>query len=74
MRAELQAYVAATRCPATRTGAQPTPARCPAWQARIASPIARWDLPVPGGAEEDDVLLGSDDVQRAQVRDQVPRR
>jgi hypothetical protein len=23
--------------------------RCPAWQARIAIPVARWVLPVPGG-------------------------
>ena len=26
--------------------------RCPAWQPRMASPIAKWVLPVPGGAEE----------------------
>ena len=45
--------------------------RCPAWQARIASPVARCVLPVPGGPEEDHVVFGGDEVQGAQVRDHL---
>ena len=45
--------------------------RCPAWQPRIASPIARWVLPVPGWAEEDHIPLAGDEVEGGEVGDQV---
>jgi hypothetical protein len=37
----------------------------------MASPIARWVLPVAGRAEEDHVLLAGNEVQGAEVGDQV---
>ena len=40
--------------------------RCPAWQARIASPIARWVLPVPGGPRKTTFSL-------AVTKSRVPR-
>ena len=43
--------------------------RWPAWQARIASPVARWVFPVPGGPRRTTFSLRGDEVQGAQVRD-----
>src|SRR4051794_16679690 len=40
--------------------------RCPAWQARMASPIARWVLPVPGGPRKTT-------LSRAVTKSRVPR-
>ena len=37
----------------------------------MASPIAKWVLPVPGGPSEDHVLLAGNEVQGAEVGDQV---
>ena len=48
-----------------------TATRCPAWQARIAEPDGQVGLAGAGRAEEDHVLLGGDEVQGAQVGDQV---
>ncbi len=43
-----------------------TATRCPAWQARIASPMARWVLPVPGGPR-------NTTLSRAATKSRVPR-
>ena len=40
--------------------------RCPAWQARIAIPMARWVLPVPGGPRKTTLSL-------AATKSRVPR-
>ena len=52
---------------ATHSAAVANAVRCPAWQARTPSPTARWVLPVPGRAEEHDVLAGGDEVQGPEV-------
>jgi hypothetical protein len=45
---------------------------CPARQARIETAIARWVLAGPGWAEQDDVLLGVQEVELAEVLDHLP--
>ena len=55
-----------------RRGGRPTreavanSTRCPAWQARIAMPVARWVLPVPGGPRKTTLSL-------AATKSRVPR-
>lgn len=48
--------------------------RCPAWQVRVASRMARWILPVRAVGLEHHVVPGGDQVQDAQVRDTSRRR
>jgi hypothetical protein len=45
--------------------------RWPARQARIETAIARWLLPVPGRAEQHDVLASVEEVELAEVLDDL---
>src|SRR5215217_6080148 len=56
---------------ATHSVAVANATRCPARQARIETAIARCDLPVPGGPNRDDVLLGVQEVELAEVLDDL---
>ena len=55
----------------THSAAVANRTRCPAWQARIAMPIARCVLPVPGGPRNTTLSLADHEVQGAQMRDEV---